>query len=285
MIVIATAGWSLPRACQPRFDTDGTHLQRYARVLRGAEINSSFYRAHAPSTYANWARQTPRHFRFAVKLPREITHDLRLRAARRPLLAFLGSLAGLGARLGPLVVQLPPSLTYERRSARTFFALLRDHHAGAVACEPRHAGWFDDHADALLARFGIARVAADPAVVDAAALPGGDTRLIYYRLHGSPRMYWSDYEADRLARWAAALRALRRGTQAWCVFDNTASSAAMKNALELRALLAEPSALSSPRPAAPARPARRRSPPPPHAPAASAACGPPPRRAARPARC
>jgi uncharacterized protein YecE (DUF72 family) len=285
VIVIATAGWSLPRACQPRFDAHGTHLQRYARVLRGTEINSSFYRGHAVSTYAHWARQTPRNFRFSVKLPREITHEGRLRAARRPLLAFLASLQGLGARLGPLIVQLPPSLAYERRSARTFFSLLREHHAGPVACEPRHPGWFADHADALLAEHGIARVAADPAVVEAAAMPGGDTRLVYYRLHGSPRMYWSDYEAARLAHWAAALRALPRRIQAWCVFDNTASSAAMKNALELRTLLAGPGSLSSPRPAAPARPARRRSSPPPRAPAASAACAPPPRRAARPARC
>ncbi len=285
MIVIATAGWSLPRACQPRFDAEGTHLQRYARVLRGAEINTSFYREHAPATYANWARQTPRGFRFSVKLPREITHDLRLRAARKPLLAFLASLAGLGSRLGPLVVQLPPSLAYERRSARTFFTLLRAHHDGPAACEPRHPSWFDDHADALLKAHGIARVAADPSVVEAAAVPGGDPALVYYRLHGSPRMYWSDYDAERLQRWADALRALPRRTEAWCVFDNTASSAAMKNALELRDLLAAPAALSSPRPAAPARPARRKSPPPPRAPDASAASAPPPRRATRPARC
>ena len=81
MIIIATAGWSIPRACAARFPGDGTHLQRYAGVLPGAEINTSFHRGIARETYAHWASQTPRSFRFAVKLPREITHDQRLRAA------------------------------------------------------------------------------------------------------------------------------------------------------------------------------------------------------------
>jgi hypothetical protein len=85
MIIVATAGWSIPRAESPHFPGAGTHLQRYAKVLRGVEINTSFYRDHAAETYANWARQTPRSFRFAVKVPQFITHEQRLRAARRPL--------------------------------------------------------------------------------------------------------------------------------------------------------------------------------------------------------
>lgn len=280
MIVVGTAGWSLPRTCQVRFAEGGTHLARYARVLRGVEINSSFYRPHTATTYRHWAQQTPAPFRFAVKLPREITHDLRLRATRRPLQVFLENVAGLGRRLGPLVVQLPPSLAFEPRGARTFLTLLRDQFAGMVVCEPRHPSWFGDRADALLDLHRVARVAADPAVVEAAGMPGGWTGLAYFRLHGSPRMYWSDYELQRLEQWQRQLQSLPRGTQAWCIFDNTASGAAMKNALQLMDLLA-----SSPRPATPARPARRRSAPPRRAPAASAACVPPPRRAARPARC
>jgi uncharacterized protein YecE (DUF72 family) len=140
LIIIATAGWSIPRACATRLPGDGTHLGRYARVLRGTEIDTSFYRDHAPATYARWAKQTPRHFRFAVKLPGRITHAGGLRAARRPLQEFLAGVAGLGRRLGPLIVQLPPSLGFEARVARTFFTVFRELHAGAVACEPRHAG-------------------------------------------------------------------------------------------------------------------------------------------------
>jgi len=233
MKVIATAGWSIPRTSAAGFPVDGTHLQRYAEVFRGVEIDTSFYRSHAKATYANWAKQTPRPFRFAVKLPREITHDGRLRSARRPLGQFLDAVSGLGQRLGPLVVQLPPSLAFEPRVARAFFTLLREHHDGPVGCEPRHRSWFDARADALLTGHRIGRIAADPAVVPAASLPGGWPGLVYYRLHGSPRKYWSVYEPDRVALWAQAFKGLPRGTLSWCVFDNTAGGGAAANALQM----------------------------------------------------
>ncbi len=236
MILVATAGWSVPRQCAARFAGPGTHLQRYARVLGAVEINSSFYRHHAYDTYASWARQTPRGFRFAVKLPRQITHDQRLRAARRPLQQFLGQVAGLGQRLGPLIVQLPPSLAFEARVARTFFALLRRLHAGAVVCEPRHPSWFLDLADAVLDRYRVARVAADPPVVPDAANPGGWPQLRYFRLHGSPRMYWSVYDQAQLRHWMRQLTQASRRSTTWCVFDNTASGGAAVNALQLLAM-------------------------------------------------
>ena len=84
MIVVATAGWSIPRDCAAYFPGEGTQLRRYAQVLRGVEINSSFHRDHSAATYARWAGQTPRSFRFTIKLPRRITHEGRLRRARRP---------------------------------------------------------------------------------------------------------------------------------------------------------------------------------------------------------
>jgi uncharacterized protein YecE (DUF72 family) len=241
-IVVATAGWSIPRAVASHFDAAGTHLQRYGQVLRGAEIDTSFYRSHSQATYARWAGLVPRGFRFAVKLPGAITHDGRLRAARRPLVAFLAEVAGLGSKAGPLIAQLPPSLAFERRVARRFFTLVRELHAGPVVCEPRHASWFESPAGQLLEEFHIGRVAADPAVVPAAALPGGWPGIAYHRLHGAPRMYWSVYGSEDLAQRAVALRQQARRAPVWCVFDNTASGAAMQNALELMALLAKSAA-------------------------------------------
>lgn len=234
MIVVATAAWSIPRACARHFPGDGTHLQRYAKVLRGVEINSSFYREHAFETYQRWAKQTSRQFRFAVKMPRTITHDARLRGTRRELVSFLDGIRGLGSRLGPLLVQLPPSLRFERRVARTFFSLLRRLHKGPIVCEPRHRSWFEPGPEALLHQHRISRVAADPAPVAAAARTGGWPGLAYYRLHGSPRMYWSVYDKPRLTQWARDLAAHPRGTQVWCVFDNTAAGGATANALQLR---------------------------------------------------
>ena len=94
-IRVGTAGWSIPRASAFRFEGPGTHLERYARSLRCAEINSSFYRPHAAATYAKWRDSTPPDFRFAVKMPRTITHELKLQDAREPFVAFLAQTDGL----------------------------------------------------------------------------------------------------------------------------------------------------------------------------------------------
>jgi uncharacterized protein YecE (DUF72 family) len=245
MIRVGTAGWSVPKALSTDFAGDGTHLARYGRVMHCAEIDSSFYRPHRRATYERWARETPDDFRFAVKLPRTITHDARLVDVREPLVAFLDQVAGLGAKLGVLLVQLPPSLAFVAEDATRFFELMRGLHAGPVVCEPRHATWFDDEADAAMRRLAIGRVAADPALSPRAAMPGGwmgtkgDGRgaVLYYRWHGSPRMYWSDYDAAWLAARATELRRWPVEADRWCIFDNTAAGAALANALTLKAML------------------------------------------------
>lgn len=234
---VGTAGWSIPRAVSEGFAGPGSHLERYSRVLPCAEINSSFHRPHAPATYARWAASTPADFRFAVKVPRAITHDLKLRRARAPLETFLQQSAGLGEKRGPLLVQLPPSLAFDARVAGRFFELLQSLYAGVVVCEPRHATWFTGRAGTFLAERRVARVAADPPPAPGAELPSGWAGFVYYRLHGSPRKYWSAYEAAALTRLADAMRAVPEGVEAWCVFDNTASGAALANARDLEAML------------------------------------------------
>jgi len=236
---IGTAGWGLPRAWRGEFPNGGSYLERYAARFAAVEINSSFYRQHRRSVYERWAAVVPPHFRFAVKLPRAITHDQTLVAADVLLEVFLEEVEGLGSRLGPLLVQLPPSLVYDVERADEFFETLRRLHAGPVGCEPRHESWFGAHAEELMRRHRIARVAADPARVPAAAEPGGDTMLRYYRLHGSPAMYRSDYEPERLGAIAERLRsAPAEGVERWCIFDNTTLGAATGNALALVRLLA-----------------------------------------------
>jgi uncharacterized protein YecE (DUF72 family) len=236
-VIIGTSGWSIPRASAVDFAGDGTHLARYGRRLCGAEINSCFYRPHPPATYAKWAAATPAGFRFAVKLPKAITHELQLVRARLPLERFLDETSGLGDKRGPILIQLPPSLAFDARVAGRFLTLLRARHEGPVVCEPRHATWASSGAEALLAQHRVARVAADPARFPEAAVPGGWPGMVYYRLHGSPRTYWSRYDALRLGAWADALRRLPVDVAAWCVFDNTASGAALQNAIELDRLL------------------------------------------------
>lgn len=240
-IFVATAGWSIPRASSSRCPGDGTHLERYSRIFSGAEINSSFHRPHAEATYARWASATPPQFRFAVKVPRVITHHQELRRAKAPLQRFLAETAGLGGKRGPLLVQLPPSHAFDPRVAGRFFELLRGEFDGSVVCEPRHATWFSPRANALLVGFEVARVAADPRPAPGAELPGGWSGLVYYRLHGAPRTYWSMYPTDYIDALAGAIRAVPATVDAWCVFDNTASGAALENAWQLRELLGSPS--------------------------------------------
>jgi uncharacterized protein YecE (DUF72 family) len=205
---------------------------RYAARLPAAEINSSFYRPHRPASYARWAASVGPAFRFSVKVPRAITHDHRLADAEPLLDAFLAGVAALGPALGCLLVQLPPSLAFDPAVADRFLAALRARHDGPVALEPRHATWFDAPAEERLVAWRVGRVAADPARVPAAAEPGGWPGTVYYRLHGSPRTYYSSYEPPYLDALAERL-AVAADAPAWCVFDNTASGAATTNALAL----------------------------------------------------
>ena len=139
-IRVGTAGWSIPRASAPRFAAPGTHLERYARSLRCAEINSSFYRPHAATTYAKWRDSTPPDFRFAVKMPRTITHELKLQDAREPLVAFLAQTDGLAQKRGPLLVQLPPSFAFDAAIVAPFWDLVRGEYrrSGRVRAEASH---------------------------------------------------------------------------------------------------------------------------------------------------
>jgi uncharacterized protein YecE (DUF72 family) len=205
------------------------------------EINSSFYQLHKPATYARWAASVPTEFRFAVKVPREITHVRKLVGTTDTLDRFLSESGALGETLGPLLVQLPPSHRFDETIAGAFFDSFRNRFDGDVVCEPRHATWFTDGADALLVRFRIARVAADPAPVPRAALPGGWPGLIYHRLHGSPRMYYSGYPAEFLDGIANLMRqAPAIAHDDWCIFDNTALGEATRDALDLSRQMRRP---------------------------------------------
>jgi uncharacterized protein YecE (DUF72 family) len=249
MIYIGSAGWNIPRLHRERFAADGSQLQRYASRLNAAEINSSFYRPHAATTYERWAATVPTSFRFAVKIPKLITHDRALTRAREPLARFLDEIAGLGPRLGPLLVQLPPSFGFEARRVGRFFELLRSRHAGPVVCEPRHATWTSTGATRAFDTFRIARVAADPPRAPGLEAPGGWPGIVYYRWHGSPRAYFSPYSAGDIDRLASAIRSLP--VETWCIFDNTGSGSAAGNALDLTARLGQTVARTAPGASAP----------------------------------
>ena len=231
-IFTGCAGWSLGREHSAAFTAEGTHLQRYAARLNCAEINSSFYRPHRQQTYQRWAASVPVGFRFSVKVPKLISHVQRLQACDQALDEFVLQCSGLGDRLGCLLVQLPPSLAFDESVAEAFFISIRRCFPGPVVLEPRHESWTG--AEALLVHYHIAQVAVDPSRISTDSTPRGWPGLKYWRLHGSPRIYYSPYELPRLERLAVELQtATAEGQSAWCIFDNTASGAALGNALTL----------------------------------------------------
>lgn len=235
MLYVGCAGWSIPSAHTASFGNGGSQLERYATVLDSVEINSSFYRPHRPATYRRWAASVPESFRFAVKMPRTISHLARLRDCQALLETFLDEVIQLENKLGCLLLQLPPSLGWEPSVALPFLDLLRRLHDGPVACEPRHATWFQPTTSRALRERGISRVAADPARFPRAAVPTGDHSLQYLRLHGSPRIYCDAYPdtlLQRIPRWLQ--RPSQQTTQRWCIFDNTALGHAVGNALTVR---------------------------------------------------
>ncbi|NLR97249.1 DUF72 domain-containing protein [Rhizobium sp. P38BS-XIX] len=226
MPIIATAAWSIPRKAADRFAQEGSSLTRYASIFSGVEVNSTFYRRHKPSTFARWADSVPDGFLFSVKLPREITHDRAMKNIAKPFDTFLQDIAPLGKKRGPILCQLPPSLTFDADECGSAFKTMRTADGGPIVIEVRHKSWASAGALDLLKRYEIDGVLADPALV----WPAEDfcTAPKYIRLHGKPKIYYSSY-SDEEIRWFSEMLA----TDGWCVFDNTASGIAIENALTM----------------------------------------------------
>ncbi len=233
---VGVAGWSIPSRYQSELPAEGSHLERYAQRLSAVEINSSFYRHHRAQTYARWAQSVPKGFRFAVKAPQAFTHEGSLAARADVLGQFAEEIAGLGEKLGVILVQLPPKLEFDAVATRRFFRSMRKRIDVRYACEPRHPSWGAERADRLLTELSVARVAADPPLWPGGNQPGGDRRCVYFRWHGQPKKYFSDYGRECLAMLQQQIMAAK-ASEAWAIFDNTAHGYGLGNALSLTSAL------------------------------------------------
>ena len=231
------AGWSNPPAKRSERSPVQSHLAHYAELFSCVEINSSFYRPHRGITYARWRDETPAQFRFSVKMPRSITHEGALRRSKSEVSNFYAEISYLQPKLASVLVQLPPSLEYSAATVRAFFKSVPRLRGTVVTCEPRHATWFTTRADDALARLEVARVAADPVRTSGADIAGGLRRFAYFRWHGAPRMYYSNYSDEQLAAFALKVKSTD-AKEAWCIFDNTARYAAWDNALRFASMIA-----------------------------------------------
>jgi len=232
---IGTAGWALPKALRVSHAASSSVLEQYAALFDAVEINSSFYKPHRRSTYERWRASVPESFRFAVKLSRVITHELGLVRAQSETVAFMQSATGLEQKLAVILVQLPPSRTFDAPIAGGFFKMLRQETAAHIVCEARNPSWFGSEATAVLETYRVTRVAADPVPPGCEIAAQAHPDFAYFRLHGAPRVYYSPYSIGRLRDVSLAAGA---AAETWCIFDNTAAGAAWADATTLQRLVA-----------------------------------------------
>ena len=238
-IYIGTAGWALPPQVHDQFVGEGTNLEKYARFLNAAEINSSFYRDHKPETYRKWAASVTPDFRFAVKLNKYFTRDKKLTEAGDKLKETIDPILELEDKLGALLIQLPGKLEFNPKIAEKFFKELRHSYDGEVVLEPRSMSWVTRDAADILTSYSISKVLADPEPCRMPKRLRSQVEFMaYFRLHGSPEMYKSSYSPEILGRLAQQIsNTYNSGSPVWCIFDNTTFGHALSNALDLNFML------------------------------------------------
>jgi uncharacterized protein YecE (DUF72 family) len=240
-IRIGVSGWSYKsweRSFYPADLPKRRQLEYLTRRFNSAEINASFYQLKKPDTYEAWRAASPRDFVYAVKGSRFISHNKKLRDAARPLANFLASgVLALGAKLGPILWQLPASLGYDEERIAGFLELLPRTTAEAARLASRHDRRLEGRSltrtdrdrrlrHALEVRndsyrvpqfvralrdHGVALVVSDsPGWPLFEELTAG---FVYIRLHGSRKTYASRYTDRELDRWAERIAAWSRGSE------------------------------------------------------------------------
>jgi len=238
---ISTSGWSYANwrgAFYPRGLRSGDWLGYYARHLASVEINATFYRPPRPAMLAGWAEKTPADFVFAVKVWRAISHFKRLRGCDQALADFLERIRPLGAKAGPLLIQLPPRFARDPERLAAFLAMVP--RGRRFAFEFRDPSWHTDEIFELLARHNAAFC---PFELGGARAPRVATAdFVYVRLHGPAAPYQGAYTEAALRDWAGWLRArMAEGRDAYVYFDNTdEANHAVRDAMALARLMASP---------------------------------------------
>jgi uncharacterized protein YecE (DUF72 family) len=240
---IGTSGWtysSWKGAFYPQDLPSRQYLEFYAREFSTTEVNYSFYHLPRPSTYKKWVEQVPDPFIFAVKASRFITHVKRLVDPEEPWGMFVRNVLSLGAHLGPILFQFPPSFRVDSKRLAAFLKIAQQpasrSHLLRLVVEFRHESWFTDDTYRLLKRHNVALC-----IADSPRYPRDDVLtadFTYLRFHGRTDLFASKYTDTELAREARALtQYLRKGLDVYAYFNNDARGHAVANARMLSRLL------------------------------------------------
>jgi uncharacterized protein YecE (DUF72 family) len=234
-IRIGTSGWNYPHWKEIFYPTDcpkSKWLEYYTRHFDTVELNATFYRQPKVKTFENWYLRAPENFLWAVKANRYITHIRRLKEPQESLGRFYEGISVLKEKLGPILFQLPPSLSYDEDVFQQFCKYLDPAHRYTL--EVRNPAWIDDRLFAILEEHNMAFCIADTAD----RFPYQEavtTDFVYIRLHGSQKLYASEYSEEELKNWAKKIK--KWGKETYVYFDNDFSGYAVKNAKRLRELL------------------------------------------------
>jgi uncharacterized protein YecE (DUF72 family) len=207
----------------------------YAGKFDTVEINNTFYRLPAASTFTEWKRRAPPDFVYAVKASRFLTHMKKLKDPAEPLQRLLSRARRLGPSLGPILFQLPPSWPLNRERFRTFLDALPPRHRYVV--EFRDPSWYADDVLDLLASHGVALCLHDMAGSASGRLSIGP--FSYMRFHGVQKYSgtYPDSVLDDWADWFAS--SLASGRDVYAYFNNDVGGHAPRDAARLRARIDE----------------------------------------------
>jgi uncharacterized protein YecE (DUF72 family) len=238
---IGTSGWSYKHwsgLFYPQNIRPDTYLEYYVTKFHCVELNSSFYHLPKKMTIAGWMKRTPETFWFCPKLSRFITHRKRLVDCEEALKRYFDIFEGMKKRLGPVLIQLPPGLSFDESLVRNFLMLLHMNHSDyRFAFEVRHSSWITDSFLNILTQYGIAFVIAD----SGSRFPYHEAvtaDFVYLRFHGHEKLYASDYSMPELKQYAEKIiKWLNNNKKVWVFFNNDYNGFALKNAMELREII------------------------------------------------
>lgn len=209
-------------------------LYYYSKYFSTVEINVTFYRDVRTSTFQKWYNSTPKNFLFSVKLSRQITHFKRLKVDKLYIESFIQKYSTLKEKLGVILIQLPPGLKFDETLVNDFISMLDKTYKYTI--EVRNKTFIHDKFFEILKQNNIAFCIADSAgrfpyyeVVTA--------DFIYVRLHGSQRLYASEYTEEELKEWVRKINTWNKPT--FVYFDNDYMGYAVKNASRLKKLLTD----------------------------------------------
>ncbi|GAA0361376.1 DUF72 domain-containing protein [Actinoallomurus spadix] len=230
-LLIGTSGWQYKHWRDVLYPTglpQRVWLERYAECFDTVENNNAFYRLPGREVFEGWRERTPPGFVMAVKASRYLTHIKRLKDPEEPVDRLMNAASGLGDKLGPVLVQLPPTLQIEverlERCLRRFPAGVR------VAVEPRHPSWWTGEVRELLVRYGAALCWADR--LGRPLTPLWRTAdWGYLRLHEGAATPWPEYGDRALRSWVRRLaETWDDGQDVYVYFNNDPGGAAVRDA-------------------------------------------------------